>query len=152
MSGLLANKGRSVAILSDNGTEFKNKILNEICNQLGIEMLFSSLFHPQGNAKMENVHNCLKKPSPNSWIIVISKGMNSFNSFVIAITYFQVAMALNLHSSLCLDEIQQKDAYLTLTTAIGIIEPMNRNIVLEELHKLGKHYTKHFKELYQRNE
>ena len=33
-------------------------------------------------------------------------------------------MALNLHSSLCLDEIQQKDAYLTLTIAIGIMEPM----------------------------
>ena len=36
----------------------------------------------------------------------------------------QAAMELNLHSSFCLDEIQQKDVYLTLTIAIGIIEPM----------------------------
>ena len=28
LSGILAHKGGSVAILSDNGTEFKNKVLN----------------------------------------------------------------------------------------------------------------------------
>ena len=37
LSGILVHKGRSVAILSDNGTEFKNKVLNEACNQLGIK-------------------------------------------------------------------------------------------------------------------
>ena len=31
-------------------------------------------------------------------------------------------MALNLHSSLRLDEIQQKDTYLTLTIMVGIME------------------------------
>ena len=32
LSGILVHKGRSVVILSDNGTEFKNKVLNEVCN------------------------------------------------------------------------------------------------------------------------
>ena len=58
--GILTHKGGSVVILSDNGTEVKNKVLNEACNQLGIKQLFSSPFHPQGNARVENVHNFLK--------------------------------------------------------------------------------------------
>ena len=49
LSGILAHEGRGVAIPSNNGTEFKNNVLNEACNQLAIKMLFSNLFHPQGN-------------------------------------------------------------------------------------------------------
>ena len=41
-------------------TEFKNKVLNKVCDQLGIKWLFSNPFHPQGNAKVENIHNFLK--------------------------------------------------------------------------------------------
>ena len=113
-----------MALLSDNGTGFKYKVLNKVCDQLGIKMLFSNLFHPQGNAKVENVHNFLKK--------ALTKFLDNSNlewdeplhSLVIVLTYFQEAMAPYPHSSLCLDEIQQKDAYLTLTIEIGIMEPM----------------------------
>ena len=61
LSNILPYIDRSVAILSGNGTEFKNKVLNEACDQLDIERLFSNPFHPQGNAKVENVHNFLKR-------------------------------------------------------------------------------------------
>ena len=73
---------------------------------------------------MENVHNflitTLTKFLDNSYLKW--DGLLSF-AFIVA-TYFLVAMALNLHVSLCLDEIQQKDAYLTLTTATGIMALM----------------------------
>ena len=69
--GILDHIGRSVAILSDNGTEVKNKVLNEVCDQLAINRLFSIPFNPQGNAKMENTHNLLRRTSPNSWTVVI---------------------------------------------------------------------------------
>ena len=46
-SGILAKKGGSVAILPDNGTEFKNKVVNEACDQLRIKRLFSNPFHPK---------------------------------------------------------------------------------------------------------
>ena len=36
------------------------KVLNEICDPLGIKRLFSHPFHPQGNARVENVHNFSK--------------------------------------------------------------------------------------------
>ena len=61
LSGILAHKGGSVAILSGNSTEVKNNVLNEVCDQLGIERLFSNLFHLQGNAKVDDVYNFLKR-------------------------------------------------------------------------------------------
>ena len=60
ISDISAHKGGSVAILSDSGTEFKNKVLNEMCDQLGIMRLFSNPFHLQDNSRIENVHNFLK--------------------------------------------------------------------------------------------
>ena len=60
LSGMLAHKGGCVAILSDIGTEFKNKVLNEACDELGAKRLLSNLFHPQGNSRIENDHNFLK--------------------------------------------------------------------------------------------
>ena len=40
LSGMLAHKESNVAIVSDNGTEFKNKVLTEVCDQLSIKQLF----------------------------------------------------------------------------------------------------------------
>ena len=36
LSNKLAPKGRSVAILNDNGTEFENKVLNDVGDHAGI--------------------------------------------------------------------------------------------------------------------
>ena len=113
-----------MAILSDTGTVCNNKVLNDIYDQLNINRLFSNPFHPQDNAKAENVHNFEKESSQNSWTAAIFSEMISFYLLVIAITYFQTVMVLNLNSFICFDEIQQKNASLTLTIAMGIIEPM----------------------------
>ena len=53
--------------------------------------------------------------------------MNTFNLLVIAITYSEAEMAQNLHLSLCLDKIQQKDTYLTFKIQKGIMEQMKEN-------------------------
>ena len=52
LSGILAHKGGSVAILNDNRTEFKNKIHNEACDQLITKRLFFILLHPQDNSRI----------------------------------------------------------------------------------------------------
>ena len=97
LSGILTHKGQSVTILSDNGTEFKNKMLNKVCHQLGIKRLFVNPFQPQGNAKVENIHTLLKR--------TLTKFLDN-NSLewgeILPITcyviiYFQVAMVLNPH-------------------------------------------------------
>ena len=40
-------------ILSDNGTEFKNSLMDQVLQQLGIDRIFSAPYHPQSNGKLE---------------------------------------------------------------------------------------------------
>ena len=47
-------------ILSDNGTEFKNSLMDQVLKQLGMERIFSAPYHPQSNGKLEVFHKYLK--------------------------------------------------------------------------------------------
>ena len=39
-------------ILSDNSTEFKDTLMDQVLKQLGIESIFSASYHPQSNSKL----------------------------------------------------------------------------------------------------
>ncbi len=43
-------------ILSDNGTEFKNKVLEAICRQYGIKQTFTTTYHPASNGLVERTN------------------------------------------------------------------------------------------------
>ena len=43
-------------ILSDNGTEFKNSLMDHVLQQLGIDRIFSAPYLPQSNGKLEVFH------------------------------------------------------------------------------------------------
>ena len=47
-------------ILTDNGTEFKNSLIDQVVQQLGIDRIFSGPYHPQSNGKLEVFHKYLK--------------------------------------------------------------------------------------------
>ena len=47
-------------ILSDNGTEFKNSLMDQVLQQLGIDRIFSAPYNPQSNGKLEVFHKYLK--------------------------------------------------------------------------------------------
>ena len=47
-------------ILSDNGTEFKNNLMDQVLKQLGTEWIFLAPYHPQSNGKLEVFHKYLK--------------------------------------------------------------------------------------------
>ena len=47
-------------ILSDNGMEFKNSLMDQVLQQLGIDRIFSAPYHPQSNGKLEGFHKYLK--------------------------------------------------------------------------------------------
>ena len=47
-------------ILSDNGTEFKNSLIDQVLQQLGIDRIFSAPYHPQSNGKLKVFHKYLK--------------------------------------------------------------------------------------------
>ena len=53
-------------ILSDNGTEFKNNLMDQVLQQLGIDRIFSAPYHPQSNGKLEVFHKYLKPTLKNS--------------------------------------------------------------------------------------
>ena len=46
-------------ILSDNGTEFKNNLMDQVQKQLGIERIFSTPYHLQSNGQLEVFHKYL---------------------------------------------------------------------------------------------
>ena len=47
-------------ILSDNGMEFKNSLMDQVLKQLGIERIFSTPYHTQSSGKLEVFHKYLK--------------------------------------------------------------------------------------------
>ena len=53
--------GGSIKILSDNGTEFENKILEHVVKELGVvHKLYTPPYHPASNGRMEGFHAFLK--------------------------------------------------------------------------------------------
>ena len=53
-------------ILSDNQTQFKNQMMDNVLQQLGIDCIFSATYHPQSNGKLEVFHKYLK-PTLKKW-------------------------------------------------------------------------------------
>ena len=61
-------------ILSNNGTEFKNNLMDKVLKQLGIDRIFLAPYHPQNNGKLEVFHKYLKptlkklcEKNPSNW-------------------------------------------------------------------------------------
>ena len=61
-------------ILSDNGTEFKNNLMDQVMKQLGIEWIFPAPYYPWSNGKLEVFHKYLKpilkklcEKDPSNW-------------------------------------------------------------------------------------
>ena len=52
--------GPSKKILTDNGTEFKNKLWTEVFEKLKIEQKFTPIYSPQCNGRIEGFHKFLK--------------------------------------------------------------------------------------------
>ena len=52
--------GGSSRILTDNGTEFRSKEMKQICEDLDIKQVFSPVYTPQANGRLEGWHRFLK--------------------------------------------------------------------------------------------
>ena len=61
MDHVYCKHGGSFKILSDNGTEFKNKLMEEVSKELGVEYkVYSPPYRPQSNGRIESFHYFLK--------------------------------------------------------------------------------------------
>ena len=72
-------------ILSDNGNEFKNQLMNQVLQQLSIDHIFSAPYHPQSNEKLEVFHKYLKptlkklcKKDPPNWNKYLTQVFGSY--------------------------------------------------------------------------
>ena len=72
-------------ILSDNGMEFKNNVMDQVLQQLGIDRIFSAPYHPQSNGKLEVFHKYLKptlkklcEKDPANWDKYINQVLASY--------------------------------------------------------------------------
>ena len=52
----IVSTGGSPKILSDNGTEFKNKLMEKVSKELGVKNKVSPLCRPQSNGRIESFH------------------------------------------------------------------------------------------------
>ena len=61
MNHVYCKYGGSFKIFSDNGTEFKNKLMEEVSRELGVEYkVYSPPYRPQSNGRIESFHYFLK--------------------------------------------------------------------------------------------
>ena len=72
-------------ILSDNSTEFKNSLMDQVLQQLGTDRIFSAPYHLQSNGKLEVFHKCLKptlkklcKKDPANWDKYLNQVLASY--------------------------------------------------------------------------
>ena len=72
-------------ILSDNGTEFKNSLMDQVLQQLGIDRIFPAPYHPQSNGKLEVLHKYLKptlkklcEKDPANWDKYLNQVLTSY--------------------------------------------------------------------------
>ena len=52
--------GGSTRILTDNGSEFKNEGMKQVCKTLGVKPIFSPVYTPESNGRLECWHRFFK--------------------------------------------------------------------------------------------
>ena len=72
-------------LLSGNGIQFKNQLMDQVLQQLGIDHIFYAPYHPQSNGKLEVFHKYLKptlkkpcKKDPANWDKYLSQVLASY--------------------------------------------------------------------------
>ena len=72
-------------ILFDNDTEFKNNLMDQVLQQLGIKRIFSAPYHPQSNGKLEVFNKYLKptlkrlcEKDPSNWDKYVNQVLASY--------------------------------------------------------------------------
>ena len=71
--------------MSDNGTEFKNSLMDQVLQQLVIDRIFPAPYHPKSNGKLEVFHKYLKptlkklsEKDPTNWDKYLNQALASY--------------------------------------------------------------------------
>ena len=90
--------GGSSRMLTDNGSEFKNKEMQEVCDTLGLKHIFSPVYTPQSNGCLEGWHRFFKACIANTFMAVESNGMSWYRWQSAHIISFRARVARSRHS------------------------------------------------------
>ena len=115
-------------------------------------MLFSNTFHPQGNAKVENVHNFQKETLTK---FIESSDLEWDKLLPLACYCYNIFHGSNGRESpyFLMFEKDPAEGHITHLNKINRYYGTNKGkIIFEELHKLRKHHAAHIRELCQRKE
>ena len=52
--------GGSSCMLTENGSKFRNDVFDEVCDKLGIKRVYSPVYTPQSNGKLEEFDQFFK--------------------------------------------------------------------------------------------
>ncbi len=74
-------------LLTDNGGEFKNKVLNEICQALRVKRKFTSPYNPQADGMVERFNRtllrmlaCYIEPNQRNWDLIVPMVVYAYNT------------------------------------------------------------------------
>ena len=80
--------GGSSRILTDNGSEFKNQDMKQVCENLGIKQIFSPVYTPEANGHLEGWHRFFKacvakhiRGGGVEWDEVVPLAVSAYNFF-----------------------------------------------------------------------
>ena len=72
-------------MLSDNGMEFNNSLMDQVLQQLGIDRIFSTLYYQHSNSKLEVFHKYVKptlktfcEKDPVNWDKYLNQVLTSY--------------------------------------------------------------------------
>ena len=81
------NFGTPAHVLTDRGVQFTSKLFTTLCDILGVQQLFTTAFHPQGDGQTEHMNrNIIAKlaktvsPSCDDWNVWLPMTMLAYNT------------------------------------------------------------------------
>ena len=64
---IICRYGVPSSIITNNGGQFNNKDLKELCKKFKIMQHWSSIYYPQGNGQVEASNKAILKINPALW-------------------------------------------------------------------------------------
>lgn len=138
--------GASLQIVTDNGSEFENRVVNETLEALNIDHVTTSFYHPQSNAKVERFHRTMHD--------ILSKLIdNNLNRWDLYLNQALAAVRFNISESSKFSPyflLYNRDVVLPLD---NLLQPRRKyqgeethKIALEQQHKTFMLVHKHLKQ------
>jgi transposase InsO family protein len=105
---MIGDKGPMARLHSDQGGEFCNEIINELCNRWNINKSRTTAYHPMGNAFAERIHQfyknaltCIVRVSNREWDEFLPTLQYSYNTAIhsaLSVTPYEVFYGRKGHS------------------------------------------------------